>query len=72
MAQKGWEEGRQEGEIDLICKYLQTRFGRESSYLQKKVKQIGDLDSLNQLSDKIFLVQTVDEAAKVIDEVLDK
>lgn len=38
--QEGRLEGRKKGEIDLICKFLQTRFGDKSLRLQEHVKKI--------------------------------
>lgn len=67
---KGRQEGRIREAIDLICKFLQKRFGSESSELQNKVKQIDDLETLNELSDKIFAVQSLDDATRIIDHVL--
>lgn len=68
--QEGRQEGRRKGEIDLICKFLQTRFGTESSELQDKVRQIEGLTLLSNLSDEIFIVQTIDDAAKVINDIV--
>jgi flagellar biosynthesis/type III secretory pathway protein FliH len=70
--EEGREEGRKKGQVDLICKFLTKRFGKASSNLQDRVRRIDNLDSLNTLSDQIFLVQTIDEAARVVDEVLEE
>ena len=59
-------EGRVEGSIDDICKYLEAYFGAESQALQDIVRNITDLDTLSRMIPQIFLVASFDEAKAII------
>ena len=59
-------EGKAEGKADAICQYLETRFGAESQSLQDTVRTITDLDVLSRIISRIFVVNHLDEAKKLI------
>ncbi|WP_242832522.1 PD-(D/E)XK nuclease family transposase [Desulfosporosinus orientis] len=67
---KGREEGEAEGKLlmaqDAICRYLAARLGAESQGLQESVRAIMDLDRLNRIMDRIFIVTNLDEATILI------
>ncbi|MHB1652554.1 MAG: Rpn family recombination-promoting nuclease/putative transposase [Desulfitobacteriaceae bacterium] len=75
---EGEVKGRAEGEVigetrgraimaqDAICQYLNVRFGTESQTLQKTVRMMNDLDTLNRIMNRIFTSNTLDEAESII------
>ncbi|OPY56634.1 MAG: hypothetical protein A4E55_02045 [Pelotomaculum sp. PtaU1.Bin035] len=68
---EGKAEGKVEGKAEMaheaICKYLDARFGEASQSLQKKVKRIDDLGILGEIINKIYMVNSLEEARAVID-----
>jgi len=54
------------GEAKAICQYLEVRFGTESQALQEKVRTIRDLNVLSRITNRIFLVAHLDEAAALV------
>ncbi len=52
---------------EAICKYLEARFGKASLGLQKKVRALGKLESLNQIMNKIYLAGSLDDALAIIE-----
>lgn len=81
--EKGRAEGRTEGKIEgeikgeikgrteAICRFLKSRFGLNSIKAQKKVKKIIDLDILDDISEKIYITESLDEIQKTIDKALE-
>ena len=63
---EGKAEGKAEGMIEGICQYLQARFGVESQVLQGSVRAITDLDALSRITNRIFVVTSLDEATTLI------
>lgn len=65
-------EGKIEGKIekaqDAICKFLKKRFGSESDELEKKVRQITDLEILDHMYDGLLDAQTLEQAQNIIIE----
>lgn len=63
-------EGIAEGEANMaknvICRSLEAHFGAESQALQETVRTITNLDTLNQITDRIFVVNHLDEAKVLI------
>lgn len=51
---------------DAICQYLNARFGVESQALQEIVRLITDLDSLNRIIGRIFIVNQLEEAKALV------
>jgi len=68
------DEGKAEGKAmmaqDIVCQYLEARFGSESQTLQEKVRAVTDLEVLGRITNKIFLVAHLDEAKALIQENL--
>ena len=64
-------EGEAKGSVEAICQYLNVRFGTESQALQKTVRMMNDLDKLNQIMNRIFPANTLDEAENIIQGNLD-
>jgi hypothetical protein len=60
-------EGEARGRQEAICKYLDARFGDSSKGLQKKVKQVGMLETLDEIINKIYTVSSLEEARAVVD-----
>ena len=63
-------EGEAKGKVDTICQFLEARFGAESQALQEKVRTITDLDVLSRITNRIFVVNHLDEATGVIQDNL--
>lgn len=55
-----------EGKAEDICQYLEARFGAESQSLQDTIRMITDLNTLNQMTPRIFVVNHLDEAKAII------
>jgi len=64
------DKGRAEGKIlmaqDIICQYLNDRFGAESQAIQETIRAITDLDVLSRITNRIFIVTHLDEATALI------
>ena len=60
-------EGKAAMAQEAICKYLEARFGKASLDLQKKVRALGKLESLNQIMNKIYLAGSLDDARAIIE-----
>ncbi len=67
----GITEGKAAGKAEMaqeaICKYLEARFGEASLDLQQKVRALGQLESLNQIMNKIYLAGSLDDARAIIE-----
>ena len=66
-------EGEAEGEAkgkataqEAICKFLDARFGEASHSLQKKVRQINELEILDKIINKIYTANSLDDANAII------
>jgi len=67
---KGKAEGETKEKVimaqDIICKYLNDRFGVESQVIKEDVRVITDLDVLSRITNRIFVVTHLDEATALI------
>lgn len=61
-------EGRAEMAQEAICKYLEARFPESSCNLQAEVKSIADVVVLDKIINKIYTVNSLDEAAAIVRE----
>ncbi|MCL5781340.1 MAG: Rpn family recombination-promoting nuclease/putative transposase [Firmicutes bacterium] len=68
---KGIEKGRAVAQ-EAICKYLDARFSESSYKLQAEVKRIADVTVLDKIINKIYTVNSLDEAAAIIREATQK
>ncbi|MEW6423790.1 MAG: DUF4351 domain-containing protein [Bacillota bacterium] len=59
-------QGRIEKARDAICRYLNRRFGAPSSDLQRVVQKISDQETLDNLMEELFALNTLDEARKIV------
>ena len=68
---KGKAEGKVEGRAEMaweaICKFLDVRFGEASRNLQRKVKQISKLEVLDNIINKIYTADSLEDADAIID-----
>jgi predicted transposase YdaD len=64
---EGEARGEAKGRQEAICKYLDARFGESSRGLQKKVKQIGKLETLDEIINKIYTASSLEETRAVVD-----
>ncbi|AEF94664.1 Conserved hypothetical protein CHP01784 [Desulfotomaculum nigrificans CO-1-SRB] len=65
---EGLVEGKAEMAKDAICKYLDARFPKMSIDLQAEVQRINDLVILDKIINKIYTVNSLDEAAAIVRE----
>src|SRR5271157_5803070 len=63
---KGRQEGRQEGRLegmkalqDVLVNLVRTKFPELADYAQQRVRQLGDLDRLNLLTQKMLTAPDV-------------
>jgi len=60
-------EGKAEMAQEAICRYLEARFGEASQGLQKKVQQLNKLEILDQIMNKIYTADSLEDARAVIE-----
>lgn len=65
---KGRAEGEAKGRQEAICKYLDARFGDDSRGLQERVRQIGRLEALDKIINKIYTAGSLEEAQVIVDD----
>ncbi|OAT80355.1 Rpn family recombination-promoting nuclease/putative transposase [Desulfotomaculum copahuensis] len=67
-------EGEAKGKVimaqDAICKYLEARFGGDSRGLQGRVRGVGKVETLDRIINKIYTVDTLEEAVSVVDSAV--
>lgn len=51
---KGIAKGKAVGKSEAVCQYLEARFGVDSQALQDTIRLSTDLDTLNQITNRIF------------------
>ena len=65
-------EGEAGGKVamaqEAICKYLDARFGEASRHLQERVRQIGRLEALDKIINKIYTAGSLEEAQAIVDD----
>jgi len=66
--EKGRAEGRLEKAREVICKYLAHRFGDKSAGLQREVQQVSNIEALDFILEKLFAVNTLEEARALIND----
>jgi len=59
-------EGKVEGMVDAICKYLDIKFAEASFSLQAEVKKINDVVILDKIINKIYTANSLDEALTIV------
>jgi len=65
---KGEARGKVVMAQDAICKFLDARFENSSQGLQKQIKQIDKLETLDKIINKIFTANSLNEADAVINK----
>ncbi|MQL53263.1 Rpn family recombination-promoting nuclease/putative transposase [Desulfofundulus thermobenzoicus] len=65
---EGRAEGEAKGRQEAICKYLDARFGDDSRGLQERVRQIGRLEALDKIINKIYTAGSLEEAQVIVDD----
>lgn len=63
---KGMAEGRAEGVRNIICRFLETKYGADSVQLQEEIQKITDLDVLDEIAGKLFVAFSLEEMQKII------
>jgi hypothetical protein len=61
-------EGKIEGEHTILGKFIKAQFGEASDVIIAKLLYLTDLDLLDRLTDRLFLVTRIEEARKLVDE----
>jgi len=67
--QDGHEKGRYQEILEAIQKMLKFRFSVEATVFEEKLRSL-DLKALKQLEDEIFIVQTLAEFEKSLDNMM--
>ena len=67
---KGRVKGKAEGKAEVICQYLEARFGAESQALQETIQTITDSDVLSRITNRIFVVDQLYEAMSIVQDNL--
>jgi len=69
---RGWEKGMEKGEAKDICRFLFKRFGITPVGLQEKVRQLTDLEILDDVLTHLFPAGSPEEAQRFVEEGLNK
>ena len=67
---EGELKGKLEGKLELISKFLKTRFSPESLKLQKKLNSITNIYILDEITEKLFTSESIEEAKAIIEEAI--
>ena len=69
-------EGEAKGKVamaqEAICKFLDTRFPEDSAGLQRDIQKINDIVILDKIINKIYAVNSLEEAAAIVREATQK
>lgn len=68
-AERARTEGKAMMAQDILCQYLEVRFGAESQTIQETIRAITDLDTLSRITNRIFVVANLDEATALIQDI---
>ena len=66
------EEGKIEGKIEDICKFMTRRFNTEPGEVKGKVQQAANLKILDNLMEELFAANTLEEAQNIIRKAVGK
>ncbi len=67
--EKGMEKGVEKGMKTVITKMLKTKFGEDGRSLAERAAQVQNLSTLEELSEKILLAQSISEAESFFQEI---
>gem|GEM_PF-247319 len=59
-------EGRAEGVRNIICRFLEAKYGAASAQLQETIQKIIDPDVLDEIAGKLFVASSLEEMQKII------
>ncbi len=59
-------EGRAEGVRNIICRFLEARYGADSVPLQEAIQKVTDPDALDDIAGKLFVASSLEEMQKII------
>ena len=60
------EEGKIEGKIEDICKFMARRFNADTGEVREKIQQVAILELLDSLMEELFAANTLEEAQNII------
>ncbi|MEQ8168221.1 MAG: hypothetical protein ABRQ38_04940 [Candidatus Eremiobacterota bacterium] len=69
--EEGKAEGKAEGEINLLCKFLKTKFGLKAFELQKKIRKFNNMELIDEITEKLFTAESLKQAELTIEEALE-
>ena len=58
------------GKAEILCQFLEVRFGAESQIIQETLRSITDLELLSQITNRIFLAAQLEEVSALIQSSL--
>jgi predicted regulator of amino acid metabolism with ACT domain len=61
------EEGKNEGKIEDICKFIKRRFSADPGEVREKIQRVASLELLDSLMKELFAANTLEEAQAIID-----
>ena len=64
------EKGKIEGKIEDICKFLAKKFRVDPVVTTQRIKQIPDLETLDNLMEELFAANSQEEAQAIIDQYI--
>ncbi|HAG09457.1 MAG TPA: transposase, partial [Desulfotomaculum sp.] len=67
---RGEARGRIEKTREAICKFMTKRFGIDPGETTQRIKQIPDLETLDNLMEELFAANTKEEAQVIIDRYI--
>ncbi len=67
---KGKQDGKQEGKQEDVQTLLAFRFGEQSTGIQRTVNDLNDLDTLNNVLQQLYAVNSIEEARNIVLEGL--
>ncbi len=59
-------EGRAEGVRNIICRFLEAKYGAASAQMQESIQKITNPDMLDEIAGKLFVASSLEEVQKII------
>ncbi len=68
---EGMIKGKAEGKIELLCKFLKTKFGLKAFELQKKIRELNDMELIDEITEKLFNAESLEHVGSIIQEAFE-
>ncbi|MTI83614.1 MAG: hypothetical protein FH756_06850 [Firmicutes bacterium] len=70
--EQGRQEGRAEGIRTAICRFLESKYGKDSADLRQAIHEISDPGVLDEVAGRLFTVPSLEEMRCIVQEGLQK